>query len=196
MQAQQLMSMQESDAPQPDQESFSCFVGDLSADVTDITLQETFRQFYPSVHCAKVSNARSLTRWENQHIITAGVTCLIGRCNHTPQDPKNPNQIPRTQSTSTPHLPRRCAIPAPRPPCPRSTHSWHCPGHHGPSHRPIKGIRLRPLRIRSRARPGPRHARLQPQRGPHACQPRHSAPQRRRRRRRRRCRCERGATPC
>jgi RNA recognition motif-containing protein len=33
---------------------FSVFVGDLAADVTDYVLQETFRQFFPSVRSAKV----------------------------------------------------------------------------------------------------------------------------------------------
>ena len=33
---------------------FSVFVGDLSSDVTDYTLQEFFRQFYPSVKAARV----------------------------------------------------------------------------------------------------------------------------------------------
>ena len=32
----------------------SLFVGDLAPDVTDIILQEYFRQFYPSVRSAKV----------------------------------------------------------------------------------------------------------------------------------------------
>lgn len=34
---------------------FSVFVGDLAPDVTDYVLQETFRQYYPSVRSAKVS---------------------------------------------------------------------------------------------------------------------------------------------
>lgn len=33
---------------------FSIFVGDLAPDVTDFVLQETFRQFFPSVRSAKV----------------------------------------------------------------------------------------------------------------------------------------------
>ena len=32
----------------------SIFVGDLAPDVTDLVLQETFRQFFPSVRSAKV----------------------------------------------------------------------------------------------------------------------------------------------
>jgi RNA recognition motif-containing protein len=36
---------------------FSVFVGDLAADVTDYVLQETFRQFFPSVRSAKVGAA-------------------------------------------------------------------------------------------------------------------------------------------
>jgi len=35
---------------------FSLFVGDLAPDVTDMILQEYFRQFYPSVRSAKVRN--------------------------------------------------------------------------------------------------------------------------------------------
>ncbi|GAB4813815.1 hypothetical protein N2152v2_000861 [Parachlorella kessleri] len=38
----------------PAGEDFSLFVGDLAPDVTDIILQEYFRQFYPSVRSAKV----------------------------------------------------------------------------------------------------------------------------------------------
>jgi hypothetical protein len=36
---------------------FSVFVGDLAPDVTDYVLQETFRQYYPSVRSAKVIRA-------------------------------------------------------------------------------------------------------------------------------------------
>ncbi|KAH7624390.1 hypothetical protein Ndes2526B_g00582 [Nannochloris sp. 'desiccata'] len=39
---------------QPAGEDFSLFVGDLAPDVTDMILQEYFRQFYPSVRSAKV----------------------------------------------------------------------------------------------------------------------------------------------
>jgi len=39
---------------QPTQEDHSLFVGDLAPDVSDLILQEYFRQFYPSVRSAKV----------------------------------------------------------------------------------------------------------------------------------------------
>lgn len=39
---------------QPAGEDFSLFVGDLAPDVSDMILQEYFRQFYPSVRSAKV----------------------------------------------------------------------------------------------------------------------------------------------
>lgn len=38
----------------PNTDDFSVFVGDLSPDVTDYVLQETFKQYYPSVRSAKV----------------------------------------------------------------------------------------------------------------------------------------------
>eukprot|EP00879_Flechtneria_rotunda_P001262 GHRR01001409.1.p1 GENE.GHRR01001409.1~~GHRR01001409.1.p1 ORF type:complete len:353 (+),score=149.86 GHRR01001409.1:257-1315(+) len=38
----------------PNTDDFSVFVGDLAPDVTDYVLQETFRQYYPSVRSAKV----------------------------------------------------------------------------------------------------------------------------------------------
>ena len=37
-----------------DAEAFSVFVGDISPDVNDFLLQETFRQYYPTVRSAKV----------------------------------------------------------------------------------------------------------------------------------------------
>ena len=39
---------------------FSVFVGDLAPDVTDFVLQETFRQYFPSVRSAKVGSAFSV----------------------------------------------------------------------------------------------------------------------------------------
>lgn len=41
-------------------EAFSVFVGDISPDVNDFLLQETFRQFYPTVKSAKVRLAQGL----------------------------------------------------------------------------------------------------------------------------------------
>ena len=43
----------------PPSADFSLFVGDLAPDVTDIILQEYFRQFYPSVRSAKVGQLGS-----------------------------------------------------------------------------------------------------------------------------------------
>lgn len=42
---------------------FSLFVGDVAPDVTDYTLQETFRQYFPSVRSAKVGFGRVPTGW-------------------------------------------------------------------------------------------------------------------------------------
>jgi hypothetical protein len=38
--------------------AFSVFVGDLAPDVNDFLLQESFRQFYPTVRSAKVRAVR------------------------------------------------------------------------------------------------------------------------------------------
>jgi RNA recognition motif-containing protein len=47
---------------QPTNEDFSLFVGDVAPDVSDLILQEYFRQFYPSVRSAKVITDASTGR--------------------------------------------------------------------------------------------------------------------------------------
>lgn len=47
---------------QEDGPEYTIFVGDLAADVTDYTLQETFRPHYPSVRGAKVVTDRATGR--------------------------------------------------------------------------------------------------------------------------------------
>ncbi|KAF8058338.1 RBP47C' [Scenedesmus sp. PABB004] len=42
------------DIVRPNTDDFSVFVGDLAPDVTDVVLQQSFQQFYPSVRSAKV----------------------------------------------------------------------------------------------------------------------------------------------
>jgi hypothetical protein len=50
------MAMSGIGAP-PEAEQFSVFVGDLTPEVSDFVLMESFRQFYPSVTSAKVRAA-------------------------------------------------------------------------------------------------------------------------------------------
>lgn len=51
---------------------FTIFVGDLAADVTDYTLQETFRAHYPSVRGAKVVTDRMTGRTKGYGFVKFG----------------------------------------------------------------------------------------------------------------------------
>lgn len=57
----------------------SLFVGDLAPDVSDLILQEYFRQFYPSVRSAKVKGRVSFLR-KGLVILVRGYHCWEGGC--------------------------------------------------------------------------------------------------------------------
>ena len=58
--------------------AFSCFVGDLAPEVNDFLLQESFRQFYPSVRSAKVRRGERVSRLSNSGLMQSAVDAPAG----------------------------------------------------------------------------------------------------------------------